>query len=381
MQDNSRATKAAKRQTYRLPGLSSSDMAPDLTRVDNMFFTSGVRGVDLNSGALAETPAHQFELAWRNLGTLLESAGFSADSIGFVTCFIGDQQYRDIIGPGWAELFPDEGDRPARKTTSYSLPAGEAVELQAFGVIGPKRERIDLPGFTHREPIPNGVRMGDTVFSSVLTRNVDGPEAGTDQCFENMQRFMELAGGGAEDVVLQWVYLNDMQFQSYMVDVYLKSWPIGGYQAARKTFEYAMGGQIQMQVIGKLGGERRNLEIPGFGHHDPIPAAARIGNLICSSGVAGRDPSNPGTMEAPEGVVAQSTNSLANIKTLVEEGGGTLDDIGHMTLMVQDYDDLPAINAEWERVFPDVNNRPALQVMKMGIKGRGRVQSHMIALV
>src|SRR5207249_3118805 len=165
-------------------------------------------------------------------------------------------------------------------------------------------------------------------------------------------------------------------YQNYTVDVYLKAWPIGGYQASRKTFRYPMNGQIQLQVIGRIGGARSNHEIEGHGHHDPIPMGARIGDLFASSGVSGVDPSSGDRLTSAEGVEAQSKFGLSNIEGLVKAGGGTLDNIGHMTLLVQDYAELPIIDAAWERVFPDPSNRPARQIMKLGAQGGSHVQFH-----
>jgi enamine deaminase RidA (YjgF/YER057c/UK114 family) len=176
------------------------------------------------------------------------------------------------------------------------------------------------------------------------------------------------------------VYLNDFAYQPYMVDVYLEAWPIGRYQAARKTFRYPMGGQIQIQCIGRIGGQRSNHEIPGHGHHDPIPMGARIGDLYASSGVSGVDPSSADKLEPVEGAAGQAHFGLGNIRALAEQGGLSADDIGHITVLVQDYADLPAIDAEWAAMFPDPDNRPARQVMQLGQQRRSRAQFHMLAV-
>ena len=378
-----------RRKATVLPGLAADiGVAPDLVEVGGLFFTSGVRGVDLATGEMPSDPAEQFLHAWRNLKALVEAAGRSTDEIGIVTNFIDSQDFRPHINTGWLELFPDPDNRPARKTTSYPLPEGQGVQLQAIGVAGRQRRRIEVPGLTHRDPLPNGVRLGDYVFSSVIvpwdlatSEPVVGEHAQTDQCFDNMRAFMELAGGTVDDVVLQWVYLNDFAYQPYMVDVYLEAWPIGQYQAARKTFRYAMGGQVQMQVIGRIGGARTNHEIEGHGHHDPIPMGARIGDLYCSSGVSGVDPASDDKLEPVEGVAGQAHHGLRNVASLARNGGGSADGIGLITVLVQDYADLPAIDAEWAQLFPDPNDRPARQVMKMGVQRRSRAQFHMMAVV
>lgn len=377
----------AKRRTLRLPGLSAADApAPDFAEVGGLFFTSGVRGVDLRTGEIPRDPAAQFRNAWRNLRTLIEAAGRSTDEIAIVTNCIDSQDFRAHINDGWLELFPDEENRPARKTTSYPLPPGEGVQLQAIGVVGERRTRIEVPGLAHRDPLPNAVRIGDYVFSSVIvpwdlatSQPVVGEDAQTDQCFDNMRAVMEAAGGGVDDVALQWVYLNDFAYQPYMVDVYLEAWPEGRYQAARKTFRYPMGGQIQMQVIGEIGGERANHEIEGHGHHDPIPMGARIGGLVCSSGVSGVDTAGADKLEPVEGADGQARHGLRNVESLLRAAGGSLDNAGLLTLLVQDYADLPALDAAWAAAFPDPDDRPARHIMKMGVQRRTRVQYHVIA--
>jgi 2-iminobutanoate/2-iminopropanoate deaminase len=378
-----------KRKVTNLPGLSTNDSAPDLVQVGDLFFTSGIRGVDLNTGRIGEDPGEQFLLAWQNLKALVEAAGLSTDNIGLVTNFIGSQDYRAFINPGWLELFPDANDRPARKTTSYPMPADRGLEIQAFGVAGQKRQPIEVKGLTHRDPLPNGARMGDYVFSSVIvpwdlstSEPVEGEEAQTDRCFENMELFIKQAGGEAADLALQWIYLNDFEYQPYMVDVYLKSWPEGQQQAARKTFKYPMAAQVQIQVLGKVGtGDRGNYEIPGVEHHDPIPMGARVGDLFCTSGIHGVDPTSADPLGVVDGVGPQAMWGLRHVKAMAEAGGGSADDIGHIAILVQDYNDLPAIDAEWVKAFPDANNRPARQIMNMGIAHDVLVQFHMIASV
>ena len=374
------------RLSFNLAGLSTG-IAPDLVRVGDLFFTSGVRGLDLATGELPEDPARQFQNAWHNLVALVEGAGLSIDNIGLVTNFIDSQDYRAHINPGWLELFPKPDDRPARKTTSFPLAEGIAVELQAYGIARARRTCIEVKGLSHRDPLPNAVRIGDYVFTSVIvpwdlstSEPVVGEAAQTDQCFDNMRIVMEEAGGTLDDVVLQWVYLNDFAYQPYMVDVYLEAWPIGQYQAARKTFRYPMGAQIQIQCIARIGGARTNHEIVGHGHHDPIPMGARIGDLYASSGVSGVDPSSSDKLEPVEGAAGQAHFGLQNIRSLAESGGMSADNIGHITVLVQSYADLAAVDREWCAMFPDPNNRPARQVMQLGLQRRSRVQFHMLAV-
>jgi 2-iminobutanoate/2-iminopropanoate deaminase len=141
-----------------------------------------------------------------------------------------------------------------------------------------------------------------------------------------------------------------------------------------------MGAQIQIQCIGRVGGARTNHEILGHGHHDPIPMGARIGDLYASSGVSGVDPASDDKLEPVEGAAGQAHFGLLNVKSLAEQGGLTADDIGHITVLVQDYGDMPAIDREWCATFPDPSDRPARQVMQLGLQRRSRAQFHMLAV-
>src|SRR5216683_1848944 len=134
----------AGRTVYNLPGLSAEGtVAPDLVKTGNLFFTSGIRGVNRATGELPKDPAEQFLNAWHNLAELVEGAGLSTDSIGLVTNFIDSQDYRAHINTGWLELFPNPANRPARKTTSYPLAHGVGVELQAYGVVDHRRTCVE----------------------------------------------------------------------------------------------------------------------------------------------------------------------------------------------------------------------------------------------
>src|SRR5690349_19990098 len=149
------------RTCYSLPGLNANAVVPDLMRTGDLFFTSGVRGVDLATGDLPEAPSEQLLNDWHDLAALVTGAGLRIANIGLVTNFIDSQEYRPHINIGWLELFPSKTDRPARKTTSYPLPSGVGVELQAYGVSNQKRTTVEVKGLTHRDPLPNAARLGD----------------------------------------------------------------------------------------------------------------------------------------------------------------------------------------------------------------------------
>ena len=170
------------------------------SQVGNVVFTSGVPGIDLSTGALGQGPEKQFELAFANLVALLKLAGAGPESIGLLTVFIPDRTNRAYINKDWLKLFPGN-DRPARKTNQAPLPRGMEVQLMATAVLGEKREPLEIPGLSHKDPLPMGAKMGQFVFSSVIApedpkdgKLVGGALPQIDRCFENMKLLMQVGG-------------------------------------------------------------------------------------------------------------------------------------------------------------------------------------------
>src|SRR5665213_202275 len=268
------------------------------TRIGNMVFTSGVPGIDPRTGALAEGPERQFAQAFENMLALLEKAGAGPDAIGLITVFIPDRAHRAFINKPWLALYPG-ADKPARKTNQIPLPPGQEVQLMASCVLGEKRVPIEIPGLSHKDPLPMGARLGQTVFSSVIAPEdpahgglVTGPQAQIDRVFENIKLFMKAAGGTDSDINHAWVFMKDFAYQPAMVERWVRDYPAFGDRPARKTLPYDLAGdtQIQLQLTGRLGASRKNYEVPGVGHDDPIPMGSSIGPLLQSSGIFGISP-------------------------------------------------------------------------------------------
>jgi enamine deaminase RidA (YjgF/YER057c/UK114 family) len=169
-----------------------------------------------------------------------------------------------------------------------------------------------------------------------------------------------------------------------MVDTWVKTWPVDGDRPARKTLRYALGGDtlIQVQVTGVIGGKRTNYEIPGVGHHDPIPMGAKIGNIFYSSGIAGVEPEAGGhRIEAVEDLEGQIAYCQSGFQSLIEQAGGTLDDIVLVTVLIQDFAIIPAVQRHWDVLYPDKTNRPALKFIDYRMPTRNHVQHHVTAVI
>jgi 2-iminobutanoate/2-iminopropanoate deaminase len=344
-----------------------------------------VPGIDLKTGQAPEGPERQFAFAFENLMDLLQRAGCGPDSIGLLTVWIPDRTNRAYINKDWLRFYPGT-NRPARKTNQAPLPADLQVQLMAACVLGKERVPVEIPGLSHKDPLPMGAKMGPMVFSSVIApedpddgKLVSGPLPQIDRAFENMKLFMRCAGGSDADINHAWVFMKDFTFQPPMVDRWVKDYPDFGDRPARKTLPYDLAGdtQIQVQITGRLGAKRKNYEVPGVGHDDPIPMGSSIGPLLQSSGMFGIDPA---TGKRVEGLEAQLTHALGNVRALLRQAGMTLDNVTHLTVMLQDYADAPHVLEALRAVFPHPELTPALKFITYRMPAHWRVQFHVTAI-
>ena len=123
----------------------------------------------------------------------------------------------------------------------------------------------------------------------------------------------------------------------------------------------------------------RSIEVPGVNHGSvPIPMGARVGNMIFSSGISGKDPS---TNKLPPHAAEQASFAFANLRTLLDNGGAKLEDVGRVTVFVKDDAVRDAVNVEWLKCFPDPLDRPARHTLVQELRGEMLLQLDVIAVV
>ena len=128
-----------------------------------------------------------------------------------------------------------------------------------------------------------------------------------------------------------------------------------------------------------MAGKGRSIHVEGVQHGAPIPMGARVGNMIFSSGIIGADPS---TGQVPEDLERQCVFAFANMKTMVENAGGTVRNIGSIKVYMKDRSQREAVNRPWLEMFPDEDDRPARRAIEYGAFPPGvLVQLEVIAVV
>jgi 2-iminobutanoate/2-iminopropanoate deaminase len=124
--------------------------------------------------------------------------------------------------------------------------------------------------------------------------------------------------------------------------------------------------------------KREVIEIPGLAHGAPIPNGAKIGNIVYSSAISGRDTK---TNELPSDPDKQAEVLFENIRKFMEIAGGSPDDIIRMTVYIKEEEHRDAINKPWIAMFPDEHNRPARHAIKAPIRGGMLFQIEIVAVL
>lgn len=123
----------------------------------------------------------------------------------------------------------------------------------------------------------------------------------------------------------------------------------------------------------------RSIEVEGVSHGTaPIPMGARVGNTIYSSGIMGKDPASD---TLPTDAATQARFMFAHLRTLLANGGATLDDVVHVKAYVADNAHRAALNAEWLAAFPDPHDRPARHTILQPLPGGMLMQIEIVAIV
>lgn len=96
----------------------------------------------------------------------------------------------------------------------------------------------------------------------------------------------------------------------------------------------------------------------------PYSQAVSMGNLLFTSGQL---PIDPVTGAFPDGVAAQTRQSLTNVKAILTEAGAGMDNILKTTVFLNDMNDFAAMNEVYEGFFSEGNYpaRSAVEVARL----------------
>jgi len=118
-----------------------------------------------------------------------------------------------------------------------------------------KRKSIHIKGMEHGAPIPNGVVMGNLVFSSAISGKdtktgvmSSDPDEQAQAMFRNLALFMEAAGGTADNVASMKVYLKEEKYRDSVNKAWEKMFPDAHDRPARHALKADLRGDMLMQI-------------------------------------------------------------------------------------------------------------------------------------
>ena len=124
-----------------------------------------------------------------------------------------------------------------------------------------RRKCVHVKGMEHGAPIPNGVVIGNMVFSSaiggkdaktgVLSEN---PDEQAEAMFRNLALFMENAGGSVDNIAHVKLYLKDEKYRDNVNGPWEKMFPDAHDRPARHALKVDLRGKnlFQIEIVAVL---------------------------------------------------------------------------------------------------------------------------------
>ena len=82
----------------------------------------------------------------------------------------------------------------------------------------------------------------------------------------------------------------------------------------------------------------------------PYSQAIRVGDMLFTSGVI---PVDPATGNIPEGSAAQAQQAFTNLTNLIQDAGGSMENVIKTTVFIKEMDDFGVINEVYAKFFPE----------------------------
>lgn len=118
-----------------------------------------------------------------------------------------------------------------------------------------KRKSIHIPGMEHSAPIPNGVVIGNMIFSSAISGKdaktgvlSPDPDEQAEAMFRNLGLFMKAAGGSTEQIALMTVFLKEEKYRDSVNKAWLKMFPDDHDRPARHALKVELRGDVLFQI-------------------------------------------------------------------------------------------------------------------------------------
>ena len=123
--------------------------------------------------------------------------------------------------------------------------------------------------------------------------------------------------------------------------------------------------------------QRETITVPGRKPSAILNPAVRVGDLVWTAGHTGRDPK---TGEMPEGIEAQTRNTLENLREALEAAGSSWASVVKVNVYLTDINLRNAFNKIYLEYVPD--DRPGRTAIgNVGFEGNTVVEVECVAVV
>jgi enamine deaminase RidA (YjgF/YER057c/UK114 family) len=339
-----------------------------VVKAGNRLFMRGQTGLDLAQRLVApEDPAAQADQAMQNARQLLEEAGSSLEHICKVTTYITDRAYREpvyntvgrylkgiptvgtgLIVKGLAmpelkmeididALIPQQGEHQRLRRFNTRNWFGQSIDRDSCMVVRTDDE-IYLRGQTGAEL--DGSRMYG------LGRTPEDAAAQANQAMKNARQLLEEAGSSLDEVCKLRVYIGDRAYREpvyqvlgrHLGDVHPCSTGLIMRGFARPDIVF----EIDMAIALSKGTPHQRLRPfhtstqykDGQNLGCKFCMAVRAGDRIYLRGQTGS--TLDGEFTGYGDAAAQADQAMRNVKQLLEEAGGSLDDVCKITTYIAD---------------------------------------------
>ena len=124
------------RRSIRAPDIPEHvNPIPVATIVGNLLFTSAIGGEDPDTHELPADKKAQISNTFRTISAIMRESRGTVEDIAKVSVYVADREDRKLINPHWLKMFPDEGSRPVRHTSTRNLPPGRHIQLEFIAVL------------------------------------------------------------------------------------------------------------------------------------------------------------------------------------------------------------------------------------------------------
>lgn len=197
-------------------------------------------------------------------------------------------------------------------------------------------------------PVPEGMRCGDWLFSSLLGPTAAGETSDTPVgdarlLFRRIKDILDAAGATPDNLVHLGVYVLDDDDRQAINVAWGEMFPDGNQRPARYILN-----------VDPEGTHWR------FAANFTAIMGDNLGKITFSPMITGRA---KGSNELAADRVREVDVLFENVKTWVEGVGGTLDNVASVMVYIMEDDGREPLNKSWSKVFPDTTNLPCRQTL------------------